>query len=102
MAVEDGAVLGALFDKITDRTQVPKVLKMYEDLRRPRATRVVRTSLSQGVARKLHDGKEQRERDEWFATLGYNDYPIHSAGPGFREWLLGYDAFGEVEREWTS
>ena len=101
MAVEDGAVLGFLFDKITDRAQIPKILKAYEDHRKPRTTKVVEGSLNQGVARKFHDGKEQRDRDEWLATLGDDDYPYHFTGPGFRDWLLGYDAFEEVERVWT-
>ncbi|KAL8828828.1 MAG: hypothetical protein Q9191_002364 [Dirinaria sp. TL-2023a] len=100
MAVEDGAVLGALFDKITARAQIPKLLQAYEDLRKPRVTKVVEGSLNQGVARKFPDGKEQQERDEWLATLGDDDYPYHFTEPGFRDWLMGYDAFAEVDKGW--
>lgn len=41
MAVEDGAVLGALFEKVQDPGQVEEALKLYEAIRKPRTTKMV-------------------------------------------------------------
>jgi len=102
MALEDGAVLGELFARITDASQIPGVLEMYEALRKQRTTRVVQGSLNQGKACKLRDGEEQEERDRMFATGGLGEYSFPVATPSFRDWLMGYDAFAEVEKVWKS
>ena len=39
-AIEDGGVLGSLFAKITDPVDVPSRLKLFNDLRIRRASRV--------------------------------------------------------------
>ena len=92
MAIEDGAVLGALFSKLTDPSQIPAVLKTYEELRKPRTTRVVQGSLDQGKMCKLPNGKKQKERDEWMAAPTLDDYPMHIATQKFSDFLFGYDA----------
>jgi len=102
MALEDGAVLGELFARITDASQIPNVLEKYEDLRKQRTTRVVQGSLVQGKASKFRDGEEQEERDRLFATGGLDEYSFPVVTPRFRDWLMGYDAFAEVERAWVS
>ena len=48
----------------------------------------------------MRDGKEQQERDEWFARPGLDTYPMHAASESFRGPLMGYDAFEEVEKVW--
>ncbi len=102
MALEDGAVLGELFAKITNASQIPNVLQMYEGLRKQRTTRVVQGSLVQGKACKLRDGEEQEGRDRLFATGGMNEHSFPVVVPRFREWLMDYDAIAEVEKAWTT
>lgn len=102
MALEDGAVLGELFARITDATQIPDVLQMYEGLRKQRTTRVVQGSLVQGKAYKFRDGKEQEERDRLFATGGLDEDSFPIATPKFRDWLMDYDAVAEVEKAWIT
>jgi len=46
MAVEDGAVLGTLMEKLGDKAQLKDVLVIYEKLRKERTTRVVKSSRS--------------------------------------------------------
>lgn len=41
MAVEDGAVLGDIFAHLSDRSQIPHFLALYEKFRKPRATKIV-------------------------------------------------------------
>ncbi len=100
MALEDGAVLGELFARITDASQIPNVLQMYEGLRKQRTTRVVQGSLVQGKACKFRDGGEQKERDRLFAIGGLDEHSFPVVTPSFRDWLMGYDAFAEVEKAW--
>ncbi|KAF8994817.1 hypothetical protein BDQ17DRAFT_1524804 [Cyathus striatus] len=63
MAVEDAAVLGHLFTKITSPRQIPSFLKAYEQIRKPRATE---TQLASRKIQKIFhhsDGPEQEARD---------------------------------------
>lgn len=103
MAVEDGGVLGALFAKMTSASQLKAVLRLYEQLRKPRTTRVVQGSIEQGIQCKIHDGQQQQERDRLLSVpfARADGYPIKFCDPGFREFLLGWDCEGEVERAWA-
>ena len=91
MAIEDGAVLGTLFSKITSAAQVPAALKIYEELRKPRTTVVINESYNQNVLCKLPDGEQQQERDR-------KDVPIRLLDPQFQQWLYGFDSVAEAER----
>lgn len=46
-AIEDGAVLGHLLGKVKTRSQLPKALKTYEQLRKTRGEAVVRETFKQ-------------------------------------------------------
>lgn len=99
-AIEDAGVLSALFAKITHPSQLPRVLKLYEKLRKPRTSRIVQASFDQGVAYMLPDGLEQRERDRKLAVKGAKQLPIRSIDPAFQAWMLGHDCVAEAERAW--
>ncbi|CAD6584842.1 MAG: hypothetical protein ASARMPREDX12_001769 [Alectoria sarmentosa] len=47
-AIEDACVLSALFEKVTTPNDVPNALAAYDQIRRPRAQRVVSTSRESG------------------------------------------------------
>lgn len=66
MAVEDGAVLGRLLAKISDRSEISPVLKMYESLRKQRTTTVVKRSTYYQRIFHCPDGPEQQVRDVMF------------------------------------
>lgn len=104
-AVEDGAVLGHLFEKIEHAYQVPDLLAIYETVRKPRTTRVVQGSshLGQKIFH-LHDGPRQLERDR--QLLEYQDEPFEGyqnrwRDPVFQPFLFGYDARQVVEDAWA-
>ena len=64
MTIEDGAVLGNLFSRISHISQLGPLLKAYQDLRLPRTAGVqASTRILQHVFH-LPDGPEQRKRDE--------------------------------------
>lgn len=78
IAVEDGAVLGSLFAHVTHPSLIPDILIIYEQIRKSRATRVVRGSTKQRDIFHMPDGPKQRERDRQlveFAGHLFEGYP---------------------------
>ncbi|KAI9880978.1 MAG: hypothetical protein M1830_009472 [Pleopsidium flavum] len=102
-AVEDGAVLGALFTKITHKSQLSDLLLIYESLRKPRTTRVVKGSTALRDIFHMHDGARQRERDRQLTQQEpFDGFPNRWADPVFQKWLFGYDAYKEVDAAWDT
>ncbi|KUJ19349.1 FAD dependent oxidoreductase [Mollisia scopiformis] len=85
-AVEDGAVLGALFSRCESREDVFDVLGVYEELRMPRANMVARVS---------REKVGMRWRDSGEGSL--NPW----ANLNFQKELFGYDVEGEVDNTWN-
>ncbi|KAJ6503779.1 hypothetical protein C8R45DRAFT_1051126 [Mycena sanguinolenta] len=63
MAIEDTAVLGALFSHITSATQIPSLLQAYQTIRRARATETHLASRMNQKIFHLPHGPEQQARD---------------------------------------
>jgi salicylate hydroxylase len=105
MAVEDGAVLGELFSKITHRDQLPDILSIYEKLRKPRTTEVVKGSTALRDVFHMHDGPRQQERDRQlteFQEDPFVGFPNRWRDPVFQEWLFGYDVQTVVGEAWAT
>ncbi|CAF9926534.1 MAG: hypothetical protein ALECFALPRED_003465 [Alectoria fallacina] len=101
-AVEDGAVLGALFERIEQKSQISDILTIYERLRKERTTRVVKGSTALRDIFHMTDGERQQERDRQLTQQEpFEGYPNRWADPVFQEYLFGYDAFAEVDMAWT-
>ncbi|KAL7272659.1 hypothetical protein RUND412_004531 [Rhizina undulata] len=101
MAVEDGAVLGGLLSKIERKEQVADVLKIFEDMRKSRTTKLVLAGTHQRNVFHLHDGKEQEERDRvLLADQVFDGFPNKWRDANFRDFMFTYDAFEEVEKAW--
>lgn len=100
-AVEDGAVLGALLERIERKSQLSDVLTIYERLRKERTTCVVKGSTALRDIFHMTDGERQRERDRQLTEEEpFEGYPNRWADPVFQEYLFGYDAFAEVDIAW--
>jgi len=82
-SIEDGATLAALLDAMPD--DVTAALQRYEEIRKPRATRLQQASAANRTRFHLHDGPEQQARDAAMATSG--DRSIANIG-----WLYLHDA----------
>ncbi|KAJ3544093.1 hypothetical protein NM208_g3238 [Fusarium decemcellulare] len=99
-AIEDGAVLGRLLERISTQDQLPKALKIYEKLRKGRGEAIVRETFKQRDAFHMHDGSEQEARDALFISqLGKElkgPFPSRWTCPEVQPWLYGYDADKEV------
>ena len=82
-SIEDGATLATLLATMPD--DLRGALKRYEEIRKPRATRLQEASAANRSRFHLPDGPEQRKRDEAMATSG--DRSIANIG-----WLYAHDA----------
>jgi salicylate hydroxylase len=82
-SIEDGAALAALLAAMPG--DVPAALRRYEEIRKPRATRLQQASAANRTRFHLPDGPEQRARDEAMASSG--DRSIANIG-----WLYLHDA----------
>lgn len=101
MAVEDGAVLGDIFAHLSDRSQIPHFLTLYEKFRKPRATKIVQKSSLARHDYHMEDGPEQEERDSILQNgVGFEDFPNPWGDPVFREWLFSYDSSDAAEQAW--
>ncbi|KAK7060866.1 hypothetical protein VNI00_000599 [Paramarasmius palmivorus] len=102
LAVEDAAVIGNLFSRLTDHSQIKPLLKAYEAIRRPRASATwLDTMERQGW---LHhaDGPEQEARDANIKNLGIQKHRReHEATIPIRcSNAYGYDADEVVDIWW--
>jgi salicylate hydroxylase len=82
-SIEDGAALASLLKATPD--DVPGALQRYEEIRKPRATRLQQASANNRTRFHLPDGPEQQARDDAMATSG--DRSIANIG-----WLYLHDA----------
>ncbi|KAJ9625416.1 uncharacterized protein PV06_02963 [Exophiala oligosperma] len=105
-AVEDAAVLASLFEKIQHKYQLADLLTMYEAVRKPRASHVVKKSSETGqTIYHLHDGPRQKERDRQLLAGQENPYEGYQnrwRDPVFQKFLFSYDAFEEAEKAWET
>ncbi|KAJ7173105.1 hypothetical protein C8R43DRAFT_1209402 [Mycena crocata] len=63
MAIEDAAILGVLFSRITSRRQIRPLLEAYQSLRYPRTTQTQIDSRANQKIFHLPDGPDQEARD---------------------------------------
>jgi salicylate hydroxylase len=82
-SIEDGAALASLLKATPD--DVPGALRRYEQVRKPRATRLQEASANNRTRFHLPDGPDQQARDQAMATSG--DRSIANIG-----WLYLHDA----------
>ena len=102
MAVEDGAVLGELLAKLSSPAQIPKVLAVYEKMRKPRTTSIVRGSAKLRDIFHMHDGPKQVERDRTLLeSEPFEGFPNRWKDPVFAPFMFDYDTIQEVEKAWA-
>ncbi|KAI0799635.1 FAD/NAD(P)-binding domain-containing protein, partial [Irpex lacteus] len=116
MAIEDAAVLGNLFSRLTHTSQIKPLLYAYEALRLPRATETQESSRLNQTIFHLEDGEEQRKRDDSMREAARRDRERDRSGGGegsegegsANQWAderkteaqFGYDADEVVDRWW--
>lgn len=90
-AFEDAGVLGAIFAESVTRDQIPDALRVFEEVRKPRASSVRHRTLDQKAMFALADGPSQEERDARFRAGADHD---------LFKWLWEYDATESGREAW--
>jgi salicylate hydroxylase len=107
MAVEDAAVLGSIFARITTKKEIRPLLEAYESIRLGRAQAFQRASRTNRDVNHYEDGPLQEERDRLMAAkggprdkeVGQKAHTVVS-DQDFNNFAFGYDALEEVEKYW--
>ena len=103
MFLEDSAVLGECLSRISSKRDISLVLSVYETCGQKRTTRVVQRGNVQQHLYHLHNGPEQRERDEKMMMM---PTPAGEClawkGLEFGPWLLGYEVLRDVGEHWAN
>ncbi|PSN71900.1 FAD/NAD(P)-binding domain-containing protein [Corynespora cassiicola Philippines] len=113
-SLEDGATLGILLSKVDFREDLPNVLRLYEELRKPRSTALQKGSMKQRQVNHLPNGNEQEERDRlmlaqldepqpgypfyWYVWPRLTDFELilDRLNPAQQSFVYNYDVYHEV------
>lgn len=106
MAVEDGAALAEILNKINSKDQIHDALRIFEDVRILRTGQMQEASLINGKLWHFADGPEQEARDEAMRPevegRHYIESPNQWSDPVTQSWAYGYDAEKEVANAWNT
>jgi salicylate hydroxylase len=110
MAVEDGAILGILLSKLI-ATEIPwdttarnallrDLFLLYEGLRKKRTATNVEGAVHTRHYYHLHDGEEQRDRDQQLAKLASTKWQgrcsFNWGDAQYQKSLLGFDVLADA------
>ncbi|KAK7707405.1 hypothetical protein SLS57_009275 [Botryosphaeria dothidea] len=103
-AVEDGASLATLVSSVSSQSELPAALRIFEELRIPRAGQVQQASFVNGRIFHFGDGPEQRARDAAMRAEAEGKHYLQSpnglSDPTTQLWVYGYDAEEEAKKAW--
>ena len=100
---EDAAVLSRLLSHLERKSQIPDLVSIYEQIRKPRAMQVKWRSLATRDVNGMVDGEQQRERDRQLVEhQPFEGYPNPLADPVFSKYLFGYDAVEAADKAWKT
>ena len=104
MAVEDGGALATVLSLISDPTEIPMALGVFETERIKRTGQMQDASLLNGKIWHFPDGPEQRLRDESMLPeiegRSFSWSANQWSDPVAQWWAYGYDAESEIEKAW--
>lgn len=105
-AIEDGAVLSVVLSKLPDTSpeSISKALKVYEEVRRDRAYKLVELAAASGRAMHLGEGAAKEERDRQFAALkeGKGPVPDKWADADVQKIIYGQDVMKIADEDFDS
>ncbi|KAF8187977.1 hypothetical protein K438DRAFT_1722766 [Mycena galopus ATCC 62051] len=101
-AIEDGAVLGVVLSKLTDKHDVHAALLVYERLRKSRTEHLVEQAAASGRALHLTDPKAQAERDEAFRQVKHGGpNPDRAVDREVQDFVYGHDCVKDAEQRFA-
>jgi salicylate hydroxylase len=75
-SLEDGAVLGLLLGHMTNKAQLPRILRLYESLRKSRGEAIVRETFKQVRGSISNFGNKICLSGIWFNTIQRRDFHL--------------------------
>ncbi|KAJ7450752.1 hypothetical protein FB451DRAFT_1285030 [Mycena latifolia] len=97
-AIEDGAVLGVVLSKLTDKKDVHTGLLVYERLRKARTEHLVEEAAASGRALHLTDPEAQAARDEAFRQVKHGGpNPDRAVDREVQDLVYGHDCVRNAE-----
>jgi salicylate hydroxylase len=99
MTVEDGATLAECLSRAETADQIPKAMRVYEAVRKPRAEKLKNISEASGIEKHYPDGENQRKRDEQRITMNSHLKNIPTKGQLDKHpshWIMSYNVVGHV------
>lgn len=105
MAVEDGATLGHLLGRFLqndhEKARIPRLLQIYEFIRKNRTTTVVKTATGNRELFHMVDGPQQQERDRLLSEHDWFDenrsFPWVFADLQYLRELYGFDTLANAD-----
>jgi salicylate hydroxylase len=102
-AIEDAGVLSIVLSLMPDTSPqtINKALRVYEELRKSRAEKLVELAAASGRGLHLGEGKAKEERDRQFAALkkGKGAVPDKWADADVQRMIYGHDCMKVAEEE---
>lgn len=103
MALEDAVALAQCLERAKSSSEIPSVLKAFQEIRQERCKRVQQWSAMKGSRATLEEGPEQRKRDRcimaanaWISSQIWDGVHIDETpeleAPTWKAWLCGHDA----------
>ena len=108
MAIEDGAALAECLSRVETQEDIPRYLRVFENVRKPRCERIQECSRLNGDMWHMADGPAQEERDKALkgddfqegltSTEPNGKNPNLWSDKGFQPWLFGHNVFTETSK----
>ena len=90
MGIEDAGALSTFLGKMGEKSQLPEMIRLYEDIRKPRALELRRLSTAFKELYTLLDGPEQQARDDALRSgEPYDGWPNFMSDPVLKPKLYG-------------
>ena len=96
MAIEDACVMGIVIRYVTEKSQIPSFLRIFQNIRMPRAHTVQKGSLTNRSFIHMGDGPAQELRDQLLREGNYPASPNLMGNDLFMQWLYGFNVSKEA------
>lgn len=105
--MEDAAALAECVSRAKSCNDLPQLLRVCEEIRRPRVELIKRAAAMLGKVWQMPDGPGQEQRDERmratpiYSTEGWDGNPINTVPSGpqdplYQPWVMSHDAVAYV------
>lgn len=102
MAVEDAAALATALHNAKGQNDLPRVLRVFEEVRSIRTSQMQQASSVNGKLWHFADGPEQEARDAGMKAevlgLHYEASANQWSDPTTQQWAYGYDAVSMIRQ----